>query len=381
MNNAGSRNLESEIAQLVIRGSLVPGWGLVVLLALTLGSASPAQTPTLPVLIPNPADLETVIRLNTGEWLKGRIEYLNYARLYFDSNKLGKVNFDWNDVHYLRSTESCEYVFSDDLKIRGRGIVNRESVLLTLPGDEEREFSRSSLLAIYPGSRGQARWIGRISGTLDTTSGNTEENTLDVTAEIRRRAGSLSMEFDFTGSYNEADGDENRRRLFSALQFNYDLTRRLFLAIARTDATYDKFQNLDYRIRLSTGLGVNLIRGNRVNWRIQAGPAQEFVRYREVTGNQSRQESNRGAIFTTVLDWEITNDVDFHFETLSFVSTENSDNANHILTARLSLDLIEDFDLDLTFKYERNENPERDEAGRLPERDDFRFLVGLGYEF
>ena len=49
--------------------------------------------------------------------------------------------------------------------------------------------------------------------------------------------------------------------------------------------------------------------------------------------------------------------------------------------ARLSIDLIEDFDLDVTFQWDRIGDPQRDADGVLPEQDDFQTTVGVGWKF
>ena len=149
----------------------------------------------------------------------------------------------------------------------------------------------------------------------------------------------------------------------------------------RTQVEYDRFQNIDFRLLGSVGVGVNLARGDDLNWRFEMGPAYESVRFREVVVGQDRSEESFGMYFKTTTDWEITRDLEFELSAISYVSIENSDDATHLVRGTLSLDIARDFTLDLTLQWNRNENPEREDDGRLPDRDDFRFLIGLGWEF
>ena len=43
--------------------------------------------------------------------------------------------------------------------------------------------------------------------------------------------------------------------------------------------------------------------------------------------------------------------------------------------------LILSLDLDVSFIWDRTEEPQVAEDGTTPEKDDFRFIVSLGYEF
>jgi hypothetical protein len=52
----------------------------------------------------------------------------------------------------------------------------------------------------------------------------------------------------------------------------------------------------------------------------------------------------------------------------------------HFLTT-LSTDLIGNLDLDVSFVWDRIQNPQRRADGSVPEQDDFRLILGLGIEF
>ena len=53
---------------------------------------------------------------------------------------------------------------------------------------------------------------------------------------------------------------------------------------------------------------------------------------------------------------------------------------HHLLTT-LSSDLVGNFDVDISFVWDRTQDPPPLADGTLPERDDYRLLVGLSYEF
>ena len=47
----------------------------------------------------------------------------------------------------------------------------------------------------------------------------------------------------------------------------------------------------------------------------------------------------------------------------------------------LSTDLFGDLDLDISLEWNHTESPQAAEDGTIPEQDDYRFQVGLSYEF
>ena len=65
---------------------------------------------------------------------------------------------------------------------------------------------------------------------------------------------------------------------------------------------------------------------------------------------------------------------------LSFLDEDSGQYQHHILTT-LSTDLIGDLDLDVSFVWDRTQKPEARADGTVPEKDDYRLILGLAYEF
>ena len=57
------------------------------------------------------------------------------------------------------------------------------------------------------------------------------------------------------------------------------------------------------------------------------------------------------------------------------------DKTNHHLESRLSVDIWGALDFDVTFNWDRIENPVADENGVRPQSDDLRISVGFGIDF
>lgn len=48
---------------------------------------------------------------------------------------------------------------------------------------------------------------------------------------------------------------------------------------------------------------------------------------------------------------------------------------------KLSVDLVGDLDLDIAFVWDRVNRPAADSGGDVPEKDDYRTTIGLGWSF
>ncbi|MDG1984165.1 MAG: DUF481 domain-containing protein, partial [Planctomycetota bacterium] len=54
---------------------------------------------------------------------------------------------------------------------------------------------------------------------------------------------------------------------------------------------------------------------------------------------------------------------------------------NHNLVTTLSIDLTGDLDLDLSITWDRLNAPQANSNGSVPQKDDFRMTIGLGWTF
>ena len=83
----------------------------------------------------------------------------------------------------------------------------------------------------------------------------------------------------------------------------------------------------------------------------------------------------------TSFEYKLTSDIDFDASyQVQFVNEASGDKIHHFKTG-VEVDLASDFDLDLTFYLDRTENPKIDDQGMVPDQNDYRFVVSLGYDF
>jgi hypothetical protein len=80
-------------------------------------------------------------------------------------------------------------------------------------------------------------------------------------------------------------------------------------------------------------------------------------------------------------DTELTSSMDYLFAFQARVVDEQSGTYQQHLLTTLSTDLIGNFDLDVSFVWDRIQDPQPRADGSIPEQDDYRLIIGLGYEF
>ena len=73
----------------------------VVLFGIACGSVFAATAVTSTDFVPPPDEYDWV-QLNSGEWLKGELQSLYDDELVFDSDNLGVLRLDWEDVVRFR---------------------------------------------------------------------------------------------------------------------------------------------------------------------------------------------------------------------------------------------------------------------------------------
>ncbi|MFT7485226.1 MAG: putative salt-induced outer membrane protein YdiY [Candidatus Paceibacteria bacterium] len=341
-------------------------------------SQSKARRPFIPP-IPVP-DTFDWIKLTSGEWLKGEIIFLRDGTLEFDSDELNVLRLDIDDVKELRSP----HVHS--LQVDGRpdlfGTVVIQDELVTVSGERGGIVPRRLLMSIVPGlGSWRDHWDGKASLGLSARSGNTSQFDGTAYLFLRRQTTATRWESTFNGAVSTLDGVEtaNNSRLNSS--FDVFLSRRLFITPLAATAFLDRFSNIDLRFTPSAGVGYDLFQRNSFSWEVKLGPAYELTKYDSVDLGQSLVNETFAMQGNTGMEWDITPDVEFAFDYALTVPFPETNSNTHHMSAMLSIDLVDDIELDLTAIWDRVNNPLTDADNNTPEPDDFRLTVGIGVGF
>ena len=333
---------------------------------------------------PPPADEFDWIQTTSGEWLKGELKTLYRDKLEFDSDKVGLQELDWEDVKYVRGhgifgvrLEGPEGV----IIVAGLLEVTEDKVFVTV-GEDRREFERSQLIAIAPrGLKEIDRWSAKASFGVTFTRGNTKQTQYSGEANIKRRTSTTRFIIDYLGIFTRTEGETivNNQRVTT----NFDMfqTRRFFLRPIFGEYFRDPISNISHRGTVGTGVGYLVIDTSRTEWELWGGPGYQKTWFDSTEVGQNSSESSPAFVAGTHFNIELTGRVDFDFRYDFQIVKKASGSYIHRMVPALETELTDWLDLDLSFVWDRIQDPQADADGDVPDQDDYYFIVALGIEF
>jgi putative salt-induced outer membrane protein YdiY len=320
------------------------------------------------------------IQLKSGEWLKGRLQGMLQRKLDFDSDQLKLLTFDWKDIRQVRSSRYIGLLYGEKDEAWGPISITPEQV--TVGGVEPRTFPRSELQSITPGgSRERNYWSGKVSMGLALSAGNTKSEDYNSQISLQRRTPETRLKFDYLGNFSSADGMENANNHRVNAEFDYWLSRRLYVILPAVEFYKDPFQNIDKRATLGGGVGYDLIDRSGLEWNVSTGPAYQKTWFDSVQAGEPTTRGEAALTFGSKFDWQITRRIELILEYRGqYTSREVGETFQHTVST-LSVELTKRFDLDVSFVWDRTQSPKPDSSGAVPRQDDYRLTLGLGVRF
>lgn len=326
------------------------------------------------------------VQLSSGEWLQGEIVSMYYNDLEFDSDELSLQHIDFDDIVVLRSNRELSVRMHNGNVFEGFIIVQNgqlhivnEGLVSSLDIDKVTSIAESIENEID-------LWSGYAKFGASLSRGNTSQFDYNVQAALQRRTTYSRFQSEYTGHYsNYRDEDtgattvsaDNRR--FTSV-FDWFISNKYFARAIDLEIFIDPFVNIDQRTSYSVALGYFILDESYTRWDVVVGPSYLSTKYIAVSEGDLKEKSP-GISFTTDYYIELTKKIDFDIKyQLQWVNEESGDYIHHF-EAGFEVDLIGDFEVDLTFYLDRTENPKLDETGNPPEKNDYRLALSLGYDF
>jgi hypothetical protein len=349
----------------------------LILLYLTCGIAN-AQVTT--PFEPPPGGFDWV-QLTSDEWLKGELVSLYDDNLRFDSDNFGLIFIDLEDVQIIRTSQSMRIGIQGIGTLRGTVRVEGNEVRV---GDEASPaiFPRKRLVSITRKSEREIdNWGGDIAIGVNISDGNTDIVEYNMMATLVRRSAENRATFDYLGYFNETDGE----RAASTHRFNNAIDRftgnRVFWRPFVGQYFRDKFQNIANQVTLETGLGYTVIDNSRVDWEVSAAAGVNYIDYDSVQPGEPDDNTSPAFTLTTNSEVEVAPWMDWLFLYQGTLVDNDSGQYQHHLVTTLSTEFIGNFDLDISVVWDRTQKPQQRDDGTTPEKDDYRLMVALAYQF
>jgi putative salt-induced outer membrane protein YdiY len=237
-------------------------------------------------------------------------------------------------------------------------------------------------MSIVPaGVRERDRWDGKVSLGVAFRRGNTEQTDFTYQAFFRRRDALTRTRLDFNGAIGEIDGEQTVNNHRSNLKIDLFASPRFYLTPLSAVLYHDKFQNIEIQLTPSAGIGYHAIERKRISCDFELAGGFQYTRYRSVEVGQDK-EKRRGAVIPTVrIETDPLKDVDLDFLYQAMITVPETEDTTMHGEVILSIEVTKLFDLDVSMIWDRVQNPERNEDGTLPKKDDVKLTVGIGIDF
>jgi len=356
-------------------------------LCIFINAKALADDPHLDDFVPPVDKTFDWIQLTSGEWLKGDLKVLYNYKLEFDSDKLDLLTFDFEDINQIRTHKYF------GVRIEGQGVdagpalfygyvsMTDNKVIVTAD-NQSREFKRSQLVSIArSGQKELDFWTGDISLGTNVKGGNTQSIDFTLTASVKRRAASSRIVLDYIGNYTQADYTETSNNQRLSGYRDIFLSTKVFWRQLFAEYYRDPFKNLDNQSSLSTSLGYHLIYTSKTEWDISAGFGARYTKYVSVEPGENSEITSPSLDAGMKYDTELTKAIDLLVDySFQIVQKDAGRYTHHFITA-LSTDITDDIDLDISFIWDRVQDPQVDSDNVVPYKNDYQLVVGLGVEF
>jgi hypothetical protein len=209
------------------------------------------------------------IQLTSDEWLKGQIKVLYDFKLEFDSDNLGLLTFDWDDIKRVR-TARPQAIRVEGLQGGGPpttvfGVLTiLDSTAYVGSGPEARRFSTDDIVSIATGTRREAGyWSGKVSLGASAQSGNSDLVYTSLSASVKRRRAVSRAVVDYLGNFSRSGGVETSNNHRLSGHFDRFKTTKWFWRPVFGEYSRDTFKNIEDQLTLDTGGGYHIIRTSK----------------------------------------------------------------------------------------------------------------------
>lgn len=320
------------------------------------------------------------IRTTSGEWLRGDIQRLRDDELEIDSEEFDLQTLDWADVADIHSPNRFLYVLDDKSVYAGTAEL-ADGRLVVHTSEGPRAFKKERLMSVVPEHRSEiSKWAFKLTLGGTVRQGNTESVDLSGYSRLRREDAFNRLTFEYNGAYGIVSEEVNAHRHRGNAEWNIFVSPLFYVTPLYGQGQYDKFQNIKFRGIALAGGGIHAV--DISNFKLDLEVAGGYVSTTYISVEPGAATYLDGALVQPrlVLDWDITDDIEFELDWSSSLLVTDIDSSFHHGVARLEIELTDILDLDLSAIYDRFENPVEDEEGRTPVKNDLATTVGLGLE-
>lgn len=339
-------------------------------------SPPPPQNPTVPI---NRDENWDWLELTSGEWLKGEIKYMYDEKLHFDSDVLGDLTIDWDDIEQIISPRRMTFRLNNRTVVSGS--VQMEGGEVVIKGMDGEVDTQNVVSMVPDGGSEWDNWSITLGLGVDLQQGNTSETAVNTDAEIIRRTALTRYSLSYDGNFQRTNGETSTDNQTVKTYFDYFFSKEIFIRPAFAEYYRDPFQNLSYQVTAGAGLGYQIIDDGTVDWNVVAGPAVLLTRYDSVEAGNARNVTSPAAQVRTNVSYDITDDLTYEGDYTALFTDSTSGLLNTSFDTKFSYDITEIFAVFTKLTWNRTQEPTQRADGTTPKKDDYRMVFGLEVEY
>ncbi len=320
------------------------------------------------------------LELKSGEWLKGRLKYVQEKTLEIESEELETQKFKLKDVRSLYPAKPMDTKFEGMPSVLAP--VKIENGLVTVETPEPMQLPTDQLRGITPGSRRERDyWSGEFDLGLNLQSGNTRQFDLAVNASLDRRTPATRLDLDYLANISVVNDVENAQNQRFDGSYDVLFDNGFFLRPIDLDYYRDPLSNIDDRVTAGIGLGYYLFDRDDLEWTVSLGPSYQATWFVNVPEGEDDTASSAAATVSTKFKMELTNRLDLLMQYTGNFASQQSGGISQHAEATLKYELTRSFDMNLSFIWDGIQHTQQEADGAIPQKDDYRFTMGIGWKF
>lgn len=202
---------------------------------------------------------------------------MEWDEVDFDSDELGVLFLDWDDIKVIYSYWLMLIMLSDGFMFVGIMCSKGDKVIM-IGLDQELELS--DIIGVVVGIfKEWELWIGNVVVGMSLCGGNVEQSDVDVfICFIWRMVYSMVCLF-YVGNFIKINDIEIVNDYFVDVIYDYCLNKDWFLCLFGMEYYQDLFQNIDSQWKFSVGVGYYIIDNNDILWIVVAGLGYQEMCY------------------------------------------------------------------------------------------------------
>ena len=321
------------------------------------------------------------IILTSGELIIGEFYNIYDDRVEFKSTRFKEQSIRFKYIKRLKTKKIVSLNIENMSTFYGFLNIEKDKIVLSLD-DKVSVFHKSQVVSIAEvNSDWNGNWKSEITLNMGFKSGNTDQTDLGTIINLERKVAESKFSLNYIANFSKNNQEKTVDNHRLNMDYKIYQTTRFFWKPLFGEYSNDKFSNIKHSYNIGTGIGYEIYDSDKLDIDISGGPGFQRTIYDSNEIGENTENSTVMLSVTTDLEYEINSDLDFELTyKFELLNKENGSYTHHILS-KLDHDFYKDFDLAVTFVWDRIENTTKREDGTLPEKDNYQLLLGLGYEF